>query len=68
MLRIGHHAFRDRELYEEYAKYPEITRKRLYYEMIREVFPGIKVILQGADGSMQTVLPLDDFTGGKGAD
>ena len=61
-------ASRFRELYEEYAKYPEITRKRLYYEMIREVFPGIKVILQGADGSMQTVLPLDDFTGGKGAD
>ncbi len=61
-------ASRFRELYEEYAKYPEITRKRLYYEMIREVFPGIKVILQGTDGSMQTVLPLDDFTGGKGAD
>ncbi len=62
-------ASRFRELYEEYAKYPEITRKRLYYEMIREVFPGIKVILQGTDGSLQTVLPLDDFTGsGKGAD
>ena len=60
-------ASRFRELYEEYAKYPEITRKRLYYEMITEIFPGIKVIIQGADGSMQTVLPLDDFTG-KGAD
>ena len=60
-------ASRFRELYEEYAKYPEITRKRLYYEMISEVFPDVKVIIQGADGSMQTVLPLDDFTG-KGAD
>ena len=54
-------ASRFRELYEEYAKYPEITRQRLYYEMISEVFPEIKVILQGADGSMTTVLPLDDF-------
>ena len=36
--------------------------------MIRDIFPGIKVILQGADGSLQTVLPLDDFTGGKGAE
>ena len=35
--------------------------------MISEVFPDVKVIIQGADGSMQTVLPLDDFTG-KGAD
>ena len=60
-------ASRFRELYEEYAKYPEITRKRLYYEMITEVFPGVKVIIQGAEGSMQTVLPLDDFIG-KGAD
>ncbi len=54
-------ASRFRELYEEYAKYPEITRQRLYYEMIAEVFPDIKVIIQGADGSMTTVLPLDDF-------
>ena len=61
-------ASRFRELYQEYAKYPEITRKRLYYEMIREIFPGIKVIIQGSDGSMETILPLDDFTGGKGAD
>ena len=31
--------------------------------MITEIFPGIKVIIQGEDGNMQTVLPLDDFTG-----
>ena len=54
-------ASRFRELYEEYAKFPEITRQRLYYEMISQVFPDIKVIIQGADGSMTTVLPLDDF-------
>ena len=54
-------AARFRELYEEYAKYPEITRQRLYYEMIAEVFPEIKVVIQGADGSLSTVLPLDDF-------
>ena len=58
-------ASRFRELYEEYAKYPEITRQRLYYEMIAEVFPGIKVVIQGADGSMTTVLPLDEFVSSK---
>ncbi len=62
-------ASRFRELYEEYVKYPEITRQRLYYEMIAQVFPDVKVIIQGEDGDMHTVLPLDDFTGlGKEAD
>ena len=54
-------ASRFRELYEEYAKYPDITRQRLFYEMIAQVFPDIKVVIQGAEGSIETVLPLDDF-------
>jgi membrane protease subunit HflK len=55
-------ASRFRELYEEYSKFPEITRQRLYYEIISEIFPGMKVVIQGADGStLSTVLPLDDF-------
>jgi len=55
-------ASRFRELYEEYSKFPEITRQRLYYEIISEIFPGMKVVIQGADGAtLSTVLPLDDF-------
>jgi membrane protease subunit HflK len=53
---------RFRELYEEYSKFPEITRQRLYYEIVSEIFPGMKVVIQGADGTtLSTVLPLDDF-------
>ena len=53
------------ELYAEYSRYPEITRQRLFYEMVSDVFPGMKVIILGEDGSeLTTVLPLDDFLGG----
>ena len=57
-------ASRFSELYAEYSKYPEITRQRLFYEMIAKVFPDMKVIITGKDGStLQTVLPLESFTG-----
>lgn len=50
------------QLYEEYAKYPEITRQRLFYEAIGGIFPGMKVIITGKDGAqLQTVLPLSPF-------
>ncbi len=55
-------ASRFRELYAEYSRYPEITRQRLFYEMVARIFPGMKVIILGEDGSeLTTVLPLDDF-------
>ena len=55
-------ASRFRELYAEYAKFPEITRRRLFYESISTVFPDMKVIIMGKDGSkLETVLPLDSF-------
>ena len=54
-------ATRFTELYQEYSKYPEVTRRRLYYEMIQEIFPNIKVIILGEDGT-STLLPLDSFT------
>ena len=48
-------------LYEEYAKYPLITRQRLFYETMEEVLPDLKVIV--TDGGTQTMLPLESFTG-----
>lgn len=57
-------ASRFTELYAEYSKYPEITRQRLFYEMIAKVFPDMKIVITGRDGStVQTVLPLESFTG-----
>ena len=54
-------ASRFRALYQEYARFPEITRQRLFYETIASVFPDMKVIITGKNGQMNTVLPLDSF-------
>ena len=56
-------ASRFSQLYAEYAKFPEITRQRLFYEMIAKVFPDMKIIILGEDGTVEKVLPLDNFTG-----
>ena len=62
-------ASRFRELYAEYTRFPEITRQRLFYETVARIFPGMKVIILGEDGSeLTTVLPLDDFTGSGAAE
>ena len=55
-------ASRFAELFQEYSRFPEITRQRLFYETITSVFPDLKVIIMGRDGSqVTTVLPLDTF-------
>ena len=55
-------ASRFSQLYEEYSKYPEITRQRLFYETISDIFPGMKIVIMGSDGTeIQTILPLDEF-------
>lgn len=56
-------ASRFSQLFEEYSKFPEITRQRLYYEMITKVFPDVKVYVMGSDNGVSTMLPLDDFGG-----
>lgn len=59
-------ASRFSQLFEEYSKYPEITRQRLYYEMVTKVFPDVKVYIMGSSTSdVSTMLPLDDFGGGE---
>ena len=50
------------EIYAQYAKFPEITKKRLFYEMVEEVFPNVKIII--TDGETQTVYPMAPFATG----
>lgn len=47
------------EMYKEYSRFPEVTKKRLFFEKMEELMPNVKVII--TDGSTQTMLPLDDF-------
>src|SRR5690606_9361583 len=50
-------ASRFNQLYEEYVKAPEITKKRIYLETLNEILPkiGTKII---TDEKGQNVLPL----------
>lgn len=50
-------------MYEEYIKNPLITKQRMFFETMEEVLPDMKVIIGGAQSDIQTVLPLDSFTG-----
>ncbi len=51
-----------KEMYKQYALNPEVTRKRLYLEMIEEILPGIDLYIETSDGSgTQKILPLDSF-------
>ena len=47
-------------MYEEYSKFPMVTKSRMFYETMSDVLPDLKVIINAADGT-QTVLPLDKF-------
>ena len=51
------------ELYAEYQKYPLITKQRMFYETMEEILPDMKVIIEKSDGTTQTMLPLESFTG-----
>lgn len=49
------------QMYDEYIKYPLITKKRMFYETMEDVLPSLKVIIDGSDGT-QMLLPLDQFS------
>ena len=55
-------ASRFNQLYEEYARFPRITRQRLFYEAISDIFPDMKVIiLADEEGNVVNMLPIDSF-------
>ena len=49
-------------MYLEYARYPLITKQRMYYEAMEEVLPNLRVIIQ--DGSGSTVNLITDQQAG----
>jgi membrane protease subunit HflK len=54
-------------LYEEYAKAPDVTRRRLYLEAIREILPkmGEKYVVDGDQKNLLPLLNLGNRRGGK---
>ena len=53
-------------MYEEYARNPEITKSRMYYEAIQKILPGVKLYINTATdgGDVQMLLPLESLMGG----
>ena len=43
-------------MYEEYVKFPEVTKIRMYYEAMEELLPNLKVIIQDGDGTIVNIL------------
>lgn len=54
-------AARFNSMYQEYIKFPDVTKRRMFYEAMEDVLPDIKLIIQGSDGAVDTMLPLDSF-------
>lgn len=50
------------QMYEEYTKYPLITKQRMFYETMEEVLPSLRIYIVDESGT-QKLLPLDDFGG-----
>lgn len=48
--------------YAEYVKYPEVTKKRMYYETMEDVLPGVKVYVEDDNGDVTKMLPLESFS------
>lgn len=48
--------------YAEYARDPQITRSRMYYEAISNILPGVKLYVNtGSSSNMQMLLPLESL-------
>ena len=54
-------ASRFAELFEEYQKYPLITKQRLFYEAMESILPSMKLYILDNDTGVQTALPLESF-------
>ena len=48
-------------LYEEYMKYPLITKQRMFYEAMEELMPDLTVIIDNTETGVQKILPLDSL-------
>ena len=50
-------------MFREYERNPNIHRRRIYYEIIEQVLPGVRLVVNtsGEDSGIAMVYPLDNF-------
>lgn len=47
--------------YEEYKKYPLITKERMFYEAMEEILPKLKIVIDNGNGDIQKYYPIESF-------
>lgn len=47
--------------FEEYKKYPLITKQRMFYEAMEKLLPNMKVIIDDGNGNVQKYYPVESF-------
>ncbi len=57
-------AARFNSLYEEYARFPLITKERMYYETMEDVLPNLRIIIQDDSGNTLNVLNQSGLVAG----
>lgn len=53
-------------MYSEYVNNPEITRSRMYYEIITDMLPGVKIFINTSENGVEMMLPLESFLNNSG--
>lgn len=48
--------------YEEYVKYPLITKQRMFYEAMEEIMPNVKVIINDDESGAKTQVFMNDLS------
>ncbi len=51
-------------MYRQYSQNPEMTRIRMYYEILMEILPDVRVYILTSEDGVDTLLPLDSFMNG----
>lgn len=52
------------EMFAEYEKNKEVTRKRLFFEAMEEILPAMEVVIENSDGTTEKIYPVKPFAEG----
>ena len=54
-MKLRGQVARFNSMYEEYIKNPDVTKRRMFYEAMEDILPGLEVIIDGSDGSTEDI-------------
>ena len=49
------------EEFEQYRRYPLITKQRMFYEAMEDILPNMKVVIDNGNGDIQKYFPVEPF-------